>query len=217
MTENDNVNLEELKHSDPNNVDADNPRPYQDPENLDKLYHQLEWSQSDIADFYDVSQATISRAMDEAEVDARPPMDEREGRGIYRYQRDDGRTRFFIRDYGKHASDKTVTFYESNLVALQFAPLEKVFAEDVDVDHMMNTDFRINIPENLVVVHEDAHNIRHKAEKDEIPHETFFEWLGDPVDEEADSRPTLYIPVTPESTETLPTEEEPAGEPREAE
>lgn len=210
MTDDDS-DLEHLLYSDPSNVDADNPRPYHDPENLRELYHERGWSQREIADFYDVSQPTISRAMEKAEIESRPPMDERKRRGVYRNQRPNGRAQFVVEDYGEHASDETVRFYESNLVALHNAPLELVLHDEMDVDHDLNSPLHINLPENLTVLPSDSHQASHVG-TGEIPHETLFERLGDPVDEEADSRQTVFVPTAQASGD-----KEPAGEPREGE
>lgn len=81
MSENANVDLESLKYSNPNSVNPDRPRPYHDYSNLYVLYHQLHWNQSEIADYYDVNQSTISLAMEEAGIESRPPADKRQQRG----------------------------------------------------------------------------------------------------------------------------------------
>lgn len=81
MSENATVDIASLKYSDPTNVDPDRPRPYHDSDNLRILYQELGWSQSEIADFYAVDQSTISRSMDGAGVEARPPIDERQNSG----------------------------------------------------------------------------------------------------------------------------------------
>jgi len=49
-------------------------RPYEKEEYLRELYHEKEWTQSEIADFYGVDQSTISKAMERAGVEARPPI-----------------------------------------------------------------------------------------------------------------------------------------------
>jgi hypothetical protein len=204
MTEKAEVDLESLKHSDPSNVDAERPQPYKDPENLKTLYWDLEWSQSEIGDFYDVSHTTISRAMDEAGVEARPPMDERERRGIYRSQRPDFRAQYSIDNHGGRGDDETVTFYESNLVALQheWVGLGDVFRESNDVDHLINSPLHINLPRNLRVLPREAHQATH-VDDIQIPHEAFFELIGEPVPEEHDSRKAIYL--DPSLLKPLPT------------
>jgi hypothetical protein len=81
MSENATVDLASLRYRDPANADPNRPRPYHDFDNLKTLYHGLGWGQSEIAGFYNVDQSTISRAMDKAGVEARPPIDKRQANG----------------------------------------------------------------------------------------------------------------------------------------
>lgn len=185
-------------------------RPYHNPDNLEALYNKRGLSQSEIGEVYGVSQTTISRAMEKAGVEARPPMDQRDSKGIYRMQRPDFRAQYLIDNHGGCGEDETVRFYESNLVALQCAPLELVVHEDTDVDHELNSPLHINLPENLRVLLSSAHQATH-SDNIQTPPESFLEWIGEEVPPELDSRETIYVQIDPsrvtESNQEAPSKE----------
>lgn len=127
--------------------------PYKDPTVLSQLYHEEELSQSDIADEFEISQATVSYWMAELDIDTRPPMNEREGTGLHRIVREDGYTQYVASEGDGEKSH----VYQHQLVALvEFEPSE-VFDPDTHVHHELNAPIPVDIPENLDVVGDREH------------------------------------------------------------
>ena len=210
MTESENDDLEHLRYSDPTNVDPDRPKPYQSAENLRELYHEREWSQSEIADFYNVSQATISRVMNDVGIKTRPAADERERRGIYRKQRPDFRAQYVVDNHGGSGDDELVRFYESNLVALHRAPLSLVTHDDTDVYHELNSPLHLNLPENLSILPSPVHQAGH-VDDTQLLSEAFLERIGEPVDPEIDRRETIEIYLDPSAVKISSEQQEAAS------
>jgi hypothetical protein len=131
--------------------------PYKDPEVLRRLYSEAELSQSDIADEFGITKQTVSYWMNKLDVDTRPPMDQRESKGLHRIVREDGYTQYVVSkgDGGKSH------FYQHQLVALlEFGPHE-VFDPDTHVHHELNAPVPIDLPANLDVIGDTEHALLH--------------------------------------------------------
>lgn len=150
------------------------PEPWKNPDRLDELYHEEGHSQYDISERFDISQPTVAYWMNKFDIKARPPMHEHDPRGIYRCQRISGRAQFFITDVGGDTEDQVVSFYESNLVALQNDTIGDTMDDDNDVDHKLNSPLHINLPENLRVMDSAEHIAGHANGEVDIPPAFFW-------------------------------------------
>lgn len=133
----------------------DGVEPYEKAENLQALYHDRGWSQREIADFYDVDQSTISRTMNEVDVETRKPMHLRTP-SLSKSVREDGYVRFIIAN-GDGGQD---SLYRHQLVALlatkegnawAFSASE-VFSPRTQIHHEMASSIALDVPVNLDVV-----------------------------------------------------------------
>ena len=151
------------------------PEPWKNPDRLDELYHGEGHSQYKIAERFDISQPTVAYWMDKFNIEARPPMHERDPRGIYRCQKPNFRSQYFINDIGGDTEDRVVNFYESNLVALHNEELWDVLVDDnTDVDHKLNSPLHINLPQNLRVMDTTDHLSDHANGEADIPPAFFW-------------------------------------------
>jgi hypothetical protein len=155
----DSGSLEQYKERTANDI-IEGIEPYEKARNLEALYHEYEWSQTQIADFYGIDQATISRAMDAEGVETRPPMHLRTP-SISKSTRADGTVQFHVPD-GEGGHDR---FNRHELVALlavdgdgewAFDPSD-VFADDTHIHHEMASPIAFDVPENLDVVSPTEH------------------------------------------------------------
>lgn len=163
--------------------------PYEIAENLRGLYHERDWSQGEIADFYDVDQSTISRAMNDADIETRPPMHQRTP-SISKSVREDGTTQYHVPD-GDGGRDRV---YRHQLVALlatdhsggwAFSSSE-VFAEGTHVHHEMASPVALDIPENLDVLSVREHVQLHASGDTKHPELILAEMLGNAKESSVD-------------------------------
>jgi len=148
------IDLEQLKERTTEDV-IEGRKLHQKPKNLRILYHDLQWSQREIADFYEVEQPTISRAMNDVGIETRQPMHLRSP-SISKSTREDGKVQYHVPD-GDGGRQR---FYRHQLVGLlsteasgnwAFTPSE-VFADDTHIHHEMASPLALDIPQNLDVI-----------------------------------------------------------------
>ena len=164
------------------------PEPYKDPETLQELYHEREYSQSQIADQFNVTQQTICYWFDRFDIESRPPMHERDP-SISVTCREDGKVQFKVPD----SDGGRIYFYRHQLVALlaedeegewQYG-LGDVFADDTHVHHEMISGLSIDISCNLSVLGDGEHIRLHvggggESHVEEVLAEMFDDYDGEP-------------------------------------
>jgi len=188
---NDDDELESLKELTPEEA-KNGVKAYEKEETLRTLYHDRDWSQGDIADFFNVDQSTISRAMDKADIETRPPMHERERKGLYRSVGENGRVQYVVDSKG----EKTA-FYESQLVALLDNDPHEVFDPGSHVHHILSLGIYLNHPDNLLVLDADEHRFRHSAGP--IPRYLVHSWIFGEIPESVREHHQMYRVVNEEN------------------
>jgi hypothetical protein len=129
--------------------------PHKDPEVLRYLYHDEELSQAEIGRLCDISQPTVSEWMDKFDIEARPPMDER-NRSISASRQPREKVQYHI----PSGDGETERIYRHQLVALLAEDqsgdwaynVEDIFGGDSHIHHEMAAPVAVDIPENLAVV-----------------------------------------------------------------
>lgn len=162
---NDSIDLDQLKKPSIEDV-REGREAYENPEKLRTLYHDLEWSQAMIADFWDVDQSTISRVMGRLGIETRPPMHER-GRSISKSKQAKGKVQIAVPD----CDGDYDRFYRHQLVILlatdengewEVGPHE-VFAPWSVVHHSANLPAAVDAPPNLELMGAQEHIEMHAA------------------------------------------------------
>lgn len=189
--------------------DAEGPKPYQDPEVLRELYHEREWSQSQIADALNTSQQTISRWMSKLGIEARPPMDQR-SLSLSKTHLPKDKIQFFVPNGG--GERETLTRHD--LVVLldteddgdgwKYSPSE-VFG--ADTHHRFGAPVAIDIPVNLNVLERADHLQEHERDStervEEVLGEMFEDYDGEPDPDELENPYAAKIDNDREKLERL--------------